>query len=190
MPQNLIVIFGPCAVGKMTVGRSLTALTGIPLFHNHMSIEPVLPFFTFGTPPFNRLVGGFRRRLFEEVAASDLPGLIFTYVWALQLESEKQEIDELTAIFESRGASVGFVELAADRAVRVDRNRSSERLEHKPSKRNVERSERNLHDLDANHVLNTSESMPFCYPDRHLRIDNSALAPADAAAMIQQRFGL
>jgi len=77
--MHFIIIFGPPAVGKMTVGTELARLTGFKLFHNHMTIDLVLTFFGFGTPQFS-LVGEFRRRIFEEVAASTLPGLIFTYV--------------------------------------------------------------------------------------------------------------
>jgi shikimate kinase len=33
--MNFIVIFGPPAVGKMTVGQELARLTGYKLFHNH-----------------------------------------------------------------------------------------------------------------------------------------------------------
>lgn len=76
-------MFGPPAVGKMTVGKELAELTGLKLFHNHMTIEPVLQLFEFGSPPFARLVRSFRNQVFEEVARSDLPGLIFTVMWSL-----------------------------------------------------------------------------------------------------------
>ena len=91
--MTLVVIFGPPAVGKMTVGLELQRLTGLRLFHNHMTIDPVLPFFPFGSAAFSRLVREFRRRIFEEVAASDLPGLIFTYVWALDEPGDKEYLD-------------------------------------------------------------------------------------------------
>ncbi len=73
-----IIIFGPPAVGKMTVGLELEKLTGIKLFHNHTTIEPILKYFEFGSPAFNRLVKNFRRQIFNEVANSDLTGLAFT----------------------------------------------------------------------------------------------------------------
>ena len=44
---NLIVVCGPQAVGKMTVGQELMKLTGLRLFHNHMTIEPVLDIFGY-----------------------------------------------------------------------------------------------------------------------------------------------
>ena len=40
--MHLVCIFGPPAVGKMTVGRELSRQTGSKLLHNHMTIEPVL----------------------------------------------------------------------------------------------------------------------------------------------------
>ncbi len=69
--MHFVFVFGPPAVGKMTVGRALAARTGYKLLHNHMTVEPVLEIFAFGSPPFGRLVsrvpapgprGGPRRR--------------------------------------------------------------------------------------------------------------------------------
>ena len=85
--MKLVIIFGPQAMGKMTVGQELEKITKLKLFHNHMTIELVSPFFSYGTPQGKRLVSLFRQEIFEEVAKSDLPGLIFTFVWALDAES-------------------------------------------------------------------------------------------------------
>ena len=79
--MNFVVIFGPVAVGKMTVGQELEKITDLKLFHNHMTIEVILPYFDMKSPSFKKLVTEFRIKMFEEVAKSDLDGLIFTYVW-------------------------------------------------------------------------------------------------------------
>ena len=76
--MKLVIIFGPQAVGKMTVGHELEKITDLKLFHNHMTIEFVAPFFSYGTETGKRLVKHFRNEIFKEVAASDLKGLIFT----------------------------------------------------------------------------------------------------------------
>ena len=64
--MKLVVIFGPPAVGKMTVGFELAKLTGLKLFHNHLTIELVLNFFDFSTPQFNiwsvNFDGGFLKK--------------------------------------------------------------------------------------------------------------------------------
>ena len=118
--MKFVVIFGPPAVGKMTVGYELAKLTGFRLFHNHMTIELVLNFFDYEQPQFHALVAEFRKRIFEEVAASDLTGLIFAFVWALELESERAYIERICRIFREKGADVYFVELEAELAGKAE----------------------------------------------------------------------
>ena len=120
--QTLVFLCGPPAVGKMTVGRALSTLTGLPLFHNHLSIEAVWPVFGFGTKPFGRLVTGLRENMMKEVANSDLPGLIFTYVWAFDRPSELTYVQRLVSIFEEGGGRTVYVELTADLTTRIQRN--------------------------------------------------------------------
>ena len=86
--MELVLVFGPLAVGKMTVGRAICQLTGYRLLHNHLTIEPLLEIFPYGSPAFNRLNSEFRRRLLEEACDSGLNGLVFTYVWALNLDED------------------------------------------------------------------------------------------------------
>ncbi len=64
--KTLVFLFGPPAVGKMTVGGALSRLTGLPLAHNHLSIEAVLPVFGYGEPAFNRLVTTIRKERIAE----------------------------------------------------------------------------------------------------------------------------
>lgn len=76
--MNFVLLFGPLAVGKMTVGQELEKITDLKLFHSHMSIEMIAPFFDMKSSSFRTLVDSIRIRLFEQVAKSDLAGLIFT----------------------------------------------------------------------------------------------------------------
>jgi hypothetical protein len=185
--MNFVVIFGPPAVGKMTVGHELAKLTGFRLFHNHMTIDLVLNFFEFGDDAFFRLVSDFRRRVFEEVAASELPGLIFTFVWGLELESDKKFIDESCEIFRQKGADVFFIELEADVSERLKRNESDFRLARKAPKRDLEKSRAGLLEGDSKHRLNSNGD--FFYTQNYLKIDNTNLPAADAARQIVETFG-
>ncbi len=186
--MKLVIIFGPPAVGKMTVGYELAKLTGLKVFHNHMTIEIALNFFDFGQPEFHRLVNEFRRRIFEEVANSNLPGLIFTYVWALDHPSDKNFIDQCCDIFREKGGTIYFVELEADQEERLKRNASPLRLKQKPSKRDIEASRKNLIESDKNYKLNSNGD--FFYPQNYVKINNTRLTASETAKKISQAFGL
>jgi hypothetical protein len=185
---RLIVLFGPPAVGKMTVGRALAERTGLRLFHNHLTIEPVLAIFPFDSPPFARLVRSFREQIFDEVARSDLPGLVFTCMWSLDDERDKRFVDGVCDRFRARGAAVHFVELYATLEERLRRNRTEERLLAKPSKRDVAASEGRLLANEDRLRLNTDGD--FFYPDDHLRIDNTDRAAEDVADEIIRYFDI
>lgn len=188
MTGTLLFVVGPPAVGKMTVGAEIAARTGLRLFHNHITIEPVLRFFPYDSPPGARLVDRFRRDLLEEVAASDLPGLVFTFVWAFDLAEDEQAVQRYAEPFRRRGGRVLFLELQASQAERLRRNEGASRLAEKPSKRDLAWSRRNLLELDGQYQLD-SEGRFASRPD-YLRLDNTHLDPADVAETAITHFGL
>jgi hypothetical protein len=192
-PMHLVILFGPPAVGKMTVGREVCALTGYKLFHNHLTIEPFLGIFEFGSPSFNRLSSEFRRRVLEESVEADLPGLVFTLVWGLQLEDDRKAVVEFVDLVESRGSQVSFVELAAPLATRQERNNTELRLAEKKSKRDRVFNDANLLEFEA-HTMNTRPGVRTLAQDLldehpHLRLDNSDLPAADAARQVAAWLG-
>ena len=172
----------------MTVGREIARRTGLILSHNHRSIDPVLDFFPFGSPPFLRLVHGFRRAIFEEVAASDLPGMIFTYVWAYDHPSEQLTLDQYAEPFRRRGGRVVFAELAATQAERLRRSATPERLAEKPHMRDLDAAQRRLTQWDERYRL--SSAGEFEGRADYLKIENTALSAEEAAERIIRRFDL
>ena len=186
--MKFVVIFGPLAVGKMTVGQELAKMTGLKLFHNHMTIDLVSNFFSYGTEEGRRLVGLFRREIFEAVAKSDLPGMIFTYVWAFDAPEDKDYLKGVCALFEAHGAEVYFVELEADYEVRHARNRTENRLANKPTKRDIEWSDRNFQRTESRYRMN---SLPgeVDFP-HYIRLNNTSMPPEEAARRIAEAFSL
>jgi hypothetical protein len=187
-PPTLLFIVGPPAVGKMAVGDEIARRTGLRLFHNHLSIEPVLRFFEFGTPPFWRLVEQFRNAILSEVANSELPGLIFTFVWAFNLgASEEAAVERYAAPFRARGGRVLFLELEASLEERLRRNKTESRLTQKPSMRDTVKSERRLLELEGQYTFNTTGERDG--PD-WLRIDNTRRSAENVAELAIEHFGL
>lgn len=179
--MKLVLIIGSGAVGKMTVGQELMKITDLRLFHNHMMIEPVIEIFgRFDGKAISRL----REVVFEEFLQSDNSGMIFTYMWAFDMPSDLEYLLSVTSKFDE----VYCVELIADQAVRLERNKTENRLKNKASKRDTAASDRRVINEDTNHrlVIEPGE-IPF---ENYIRIDNTSLAPDLVAQMIKEKFSL
>ena len=183
--MDLIVIIGSGAVGKMTVGQELMKITDFRLFHNHMTIEPVIEIWGY----FNgAAVNKLRDVVFDEFINSDNVGMIFTYMWAFDEQSDWDYIKHVTDKFEASGGTVYYVELVADQAVRLERNKSENRLKNKASKRDIEVSqERMIREETKYRIVSKDGEIPF---KNYIKIDNTHREPADVAREIKEHFGL
>ncbi len=186
--MRLVLLFGPQAVGKMTVGQELEKITGLKLFHNHMSIDLVAPFFGYGTEEGKRLVNLIRFELFEAVAKSSQEGMIFTFVWAMDMKEDWDYVDRICKIFEKEGSEICFVELEAEMEVRLKRNLTENRLRCKSTKRDISFTERDIRVSLEKHRLN---SLPGeITRENYLHLNNEKLSPEETARIIKETFSL
>ncbi|MEM1374660.1 MAG: AAA family ATPase [Pseudomonadota bacterium] len=184
----LVFIIGPPAVGKMTVGQELARRTGYTLFHNHVAIEVVAPFFSYGTPEGRRLVGEIRRAFFDAFAADTKGDYIFTFVWAFGEPGEREFIEGAADQFKAAGHEVFWVELEADFDVRLKRNTTANRLENKPTKRDIDWSNQHIREVEKQYRF-TSVPGELAY-ENYLRIENTDMEALDVADEICAHFGL
>ena len=178
---NLIVVSGPQAVGKMTVGQELMKITNLKLFHNHMMIEPVIEIFgKFKGDTILKL----REVIFNDFLESDCDGMIHTLMWAFDMKSEWEYVENLRKKFDE----FYCVELIASQEIRLERNKTENRLAHKASKRDLESSKKRLLNEEDKHRLISHEGeVPFT---NYLRINNDNLTASEVAEMIKQKFNL
>lgn len=183
--MKFVFIIGDAAVGKMTVGQQLAKITDLRLFHNHMTIEPVIEI--FGSYD-GKTVSELRDVIFRNFAASDNYGMIFTMMMDFDLPSEWEYLEYIKGIFEPYGTEFYYVELIAPQEIRLERNVSENRLKHKASKRDIDTSNRRLINDDENHRCVSREGeIPF---DNYLRIDNTGKEADEVAKMIKETFRL
>lgn len=183
--MKLLFLFGNAAVGKMTVGQELAKITDLRLFHNHMTIEPVIEIFGyFNSEAIERL----RQVIFEEYAKTDNYGMIFTFMFAFDSQADWDETERIKDIFRPYGTEFYYVELVAPQKIRLERNATENRLKHKASKRDIELSNQRLLNDDKNHRFESYDSeIPF---ENYIKIDNSELSPDAVAIIIKERFDL
>lgn len=187
MPK-LILICGPQAVGKMTAGQELTKITDLKLFHNHMTIEPLLKLFPYDSNEFKELNTLFRRQIFEKFANGSEYGLIFTYVWAFNMQEDWDYVRSIFDLFEKNGGETYIVELEADINERVKRNKTENRLQNKPTKRNIERSEQELLNSLNKYRLNSEDGE--IKHKNYIKINNTNLSAETVAKMIKDKFNV
>lgn len=175
--MDLVFIYGPPGAGKLTVATELARLTSYKLFHNHVTIDCVRTVFDFGTPPFFRLVNRMRLDIIEEAAREGVP-LIFTFVYAHP--SDAAYVEKICGLVEGHGGRVCLVRLACDKTVLERRLQSAGRV-----------AQGKLSSLDTLRELEGRHDLHSPVPGREsLHIDNTALPPAEAAALIVEHYEL
>ena len=186
--MKFIIVTGPQAVGKMTVGQELVKITNLKLLHNHMTIEVLTKIFDYSRDSFRKLNEEFRIKIFEEFAKSEEEGIIFTTTWNFDNKEEWDRIYKYIQIFKDNNAEIYIVELEANLEERLKRNKMENRLLNKPSKRNLEWSEKDLLKSVEKYRFNSKENE--IKEENYLRIDNTNLNANVVAEMIKNRFKL
>ena len=185
---NLVIICGAPSSGKMTIGQEVQKLTGYKLFYNHMSIKLVNQFFDFGTSSFNNLDKSIRFNIFKEVAKSEIKGLVFTIVWAFNEKEDEEYIDEIIEVFNDKALKTCIIELNCELGERLKRNRTENRLEHKPSKRDIEFSDKLL--LNEEKLYRTISNKGEFPNKQILKINNTLLSAKEVAERIVEYYKL
>lgn len=183
--MKFVLIIGDGAVGKMTVGQEIEEITDLNLFHNHMTIEPVIKIFgSYNQTVITRL----RKVVFEEFAKSNNYGLIFTYMWAFDMEDDTKYINSIIDLFKENNSDIYVIELVADLETRLARNVTENRLINKASKRDLEASNNRVIDATNKYRLVSNEGeLKF---ENYLKIDNTNLDASVVARLIVDKFNL
>ncbi len=174
--MKLVFLYGPPAVGKLTIARKLSEITNFKLFHNHLAVDIVTSIFDFGSDEYYRLAAKVRMTIFEEAAQSNLEGMIFTYVYAKPRND--LFISQIVRVVEQGGGEVCFVQLQCDRSDLERRVLSESRKEYGKIT-SVEKLNELLNRLD----LFSQVSYP-----RNLAINTSAISPLDSVERIILHF--
>ena len=176
--MQLVFIYGPAAVGKLTVARELGRRTGFPVFHNHLVVDMLLALFEFRTPPFVELRETIWLQVMGRAAREQVPGLIFTF--APENTVRPEFIGTLVTTVESAGGQVSFVELTCP-------VRELERRLVNESRREFAK----LRSVSLFRQLRAEGSLAFPpLPNSGLTIDTSNLQPNESADQIIEYLGL
>lgn len=174
-PQ-VIFLHGPAASGKLTIARELAALTGLALFHNHLTVDLVLSLFPFGSPAFIEQ----RERIWLELmsrAVTEGTSLIFTF------NPERTVSGDFPQTLETRvraaGGTVRFVEIACAEG-EIEKRLGTE----------VRRDFKKLSSVDFYRQLKREGAFDYPPIPSECRIDSTASPPHESALQIVRALHL
>lgn len=174
--MKLIFIYGPPAVGKLTVAEKLSELTKVPVFHNHHSRDIVKDIYGDDLMQHYALVDKIRFDVMEYCTQNNTD-LIFTYVYGGVEDDIK--VRSFMDKVESNGGQILFVELSADANDLINRVDNDSRKRFKKL-------------LDKKIMTELTQDMSrFTIPFVNaLKINTSTTKPHESAEIIARKLDL
>ena len=174
--MKLVIIYGPPAVGKLSVATELIKLTKFKLLHNHL-VRDLLTSMIGEDDKLYRVDIPLRKNLIRYAIKMEVPSLIFTTCYVANTEG-KRYFKDIIKIVEKSGGKIYFVKLITSEKVLCKR---------------VVREDRKVFGKFRNPV----EMKKFLHKHRcydsiqyknSLEIDNTKLSAKKVAKMINNRF--
>ena len=182
---DLVVIIGPQAVGKMTIGEELKEKIGYTLMTNHDSIEIAIKIFSSNKDAKLKLKSKIREDVFNICLENNI-SIIFTFVVDFNTNEDILYLNELKNKFEKTGGHFYLIESEADLQTRLDRNKTPHRLECKPSKKNIEWSEKEL--IESMNIYRMNSIKDEIKFENYIKINNTNLSPNAVCDIIINKF--
>ncbi len=176
--MKLVVIYGPPAVGKLTVATELSKITGYKVFHNHLAIDFIESVLDRSNGKFWELLDKYRLELIEAAAQEKAKGMIITSVHIKNRDDKF--IKNLLSIMDKNNGMTHFVRLSCDRKI------IEERLQ-KPSRKKYGK----LTDYETfSNFVKSNDVFSEIGFVKSYNVDNTELPPEETAKMIKAHFKL
>ena len=173
--MKLILLYGPPAVGKLTVAKELSKLTGITLFDNHAILNILNDIFGYESLVRRKLTHEFRLRIIEEAVKSKKDLIITGSI----MRDNKNLYEGIFDLAEKNKSHLFLVQLKTDVDVLKSRVHDASR-------------DNKINDsskLDA-FLKNYPECMEKFGESDQLVIDTSEISPIQAAGEIVSNYNL
>ncbi|RJU25452.1 AAA family ATPase [Streptococcus sp. AM43-2AT] len=180
-----VFIIGAPASGKMTIGQELSKLTGATLFFNHQPIDFALEIYQDFTEEMWEFVRGIYFS-FLGTSARNHRSVILTGVIDFSNQYNLMYLKEIQNLLDDYHQEILFVELETSLEERLRRNRTENRLKHKPLKRHIEVSEREI--LETTETLQFNSQFQPNELHHYFKINNTNLSAEEVAKQIQEKM--
>ena len=175
--MKMIFLYGPPAVGKLTVAKELAKITSYKLFHNHLTVDLVSSLYEWGSPKYWEYLRNIREQLLANLAKDNVD-IIFTYVYAAGEDEEVME--RMFKKVEENGGEVLLVQLTTSIEKLKERIVADDRRQFKK-----------MHKTESLESWIIQYKLFEAYPNRqNLIVDNSDMTPNEVANLIVKKYNL
>ncbi|MBR9704553.1 AAA family ATPase [Candidatus Pacearchaeota archaeon] len=177
--MKVIFIYGPPAVGKLTVAKELSKLTGYELFHNHLinDLVSVCCDFENNEEGFWKIANKIKREILT-IAIKNKRNLILTNCYARGFDDK--HIKKLFNLISKDNGKVKFIQLYCDKKELFKRVKSESRKHYRKLK-------------DVKKLKEVVSKWDFFQPvlyKPNLSIDNTNISAKRVAMMIKKHYRL
>jgi len=180
--MKLVIIFGPPAVGKLTVGRELAKQKGFRLLHKQDVFNLLDDFFFFGTEAYRTVDQGIRELIIEHASSlKHIKGLVMTFVWAFNYPRDLEFIESVVKLGKKKEVDLYFVELQSSETERRRRVTSATRKEMEKIS-----TVKGLVELEKDKDF--SSDTTYFEKKNYLKLDNTTLSAEKCVELICEHF--
>ena len=111
--MKTILFYGAPCVGKLTVAKELSKITGFKILHNHLINDLVSVACEFGTPEFWKIAHKYRLELLNNAALNNRSGIILTFVYAKK--TDDPYLKKIIRQAKKHNGDIIFIHLVCDK---------------------------------------------------------------------------
>jgi len=186
MNPKVIIIIGPPAVGKYTIGKMLSTTCNYRFLHEHQVLD--IASALFGENPTERTTYYFKLKLdiFSDFIKYNTANqsIITTFVHLFDNDYYNHFITSFLNMFQKNNYDVYVIELEASYEERIIRNINEDRLKAKPSKQNIEASTKKMNTIKEKARTNSIESDILFANYHHTVISTELLSENEVVSKI------
>ncbi|MDR1346317.1 MAG: AAA family ATPase [Bacteroidales bacterium] len=176
MNSKIIILIGPPAAGKYTIGKILSEKCNYRFLHEHQLLD--IASALFNENPIERTTYYFKLRLdiFSDFIKYNTANqsIVTTFVHLFDHDYYSHFMTSFLNMFQKNNYDVYVIELKASYEERIKRNTNEDRLKAKPSKQDIEASIKKINTIEEKSRTNSIEG-DILFVNYHHAIINTEL---------------